>query len=496
MQTFPCPNPACHYVFDASMLPPAAMVTCPFCGTRFPYRAGHPISTAAPPGATATVQRAPEPPPTPQEENAFSSGMAIPFRESPVVRRRVQQKSSATSTWLVVGLFAGFLIATGFVITNMMRNRGIHNREHTVPQDPRQTVEDLNLIIDLKDKSWAANPEWRTKLGALAVYKKDDAEAYFGIYAEDFRERNPRPVEVRRLMETKLRQAFDRDKLEFQDRESQMKWSGKDAQAVIFQGAPPDSDTLYKGECYLASYQGIGYVYFSWAKFDEYPPHEESLREMRKTFSFGSYRDSWKAKVASTSTFTSKEGNFLLHDRDGIWIDRRVDEEGNPLSKKGSQFAVNPKDLDPKADMAFIAEMDRKKSIEARLNFTPTCEAMVLILNKGEGEPLDQAKSYVLNRYQSEADRNKVEGVEPAKMKLEELTKSPSDTPLPTEGAPVSRWVSIDSTNPSHQKLVILSALELDDKVVVVFGECAMKNAFYMEPYLLRLAASLKKKEE
>ena len=41
---FPCPNSACTYQFDADQLPAAAMVTCPICRTRFPYRAAAPAA--------------------------------------------------------------------------------------------------------------------------------------------------------------------------------------------------------------------------------------------------------------------------------------------------------------------------------------------------------------------------------------------------------------------------------------------------------------------
>src|SRR5262245_39475072 len=44
---FPCPNPACTYQFDAEQLPAAAMVTCPICRTRFPYRAAAPAPAAS-----------------------------------------------------------------------------------------------------------------------------------------------------------------------------------------------------------------------------------------------------------------------------------------------------------------------------------------------------------------------------------------------------------------------------------------------------------------
>jgi len=53
---FPCPNPACTYQFDADQLPAAAMVTCPICRTRFPYRAAAP---APAPSAALMRSRAP-----------------------------------------------------------------------------------------------------------------------------------------------------------------------------------------------------------------------------------------------------------------------------------------------------------------------------------------------------------------------------------------------------------------------------------------------------
>ena len=59
---FPCPNAQCSYQFDADILPPAAMVTCPLCRTRFPYRANRPVPTAAGP-AGETVEDRPSGPP-------------------------------------------------------------------------------------------------------------------------------------------------------------------------------------------------------------------------------------------------------------------------------------------------------------------------------------------------------------------------------------------------------------------------------------------------
>jgi hypothetical protein len=392
----------------------------------------------------------------------------------------------------MVGIFTLFMVAGLFVVANMLKNKGFHNRDGG-PKDTRQVQEDLNLVIDVKDPSWKYEDEWRSKLAANLCYKKEDAEAYIAIYAEDYKDRTPRPGEVRKLMEQRLLRVFDKETLEMQDREGDFKWGGKPATAVIFQGTPPDSETIYKGECYLMIHQGIGYVYFGFASLDEHGPLEASLADLRKSFVPGTLRNNWQEKISNVTTFALKDGAFQVQDRDGVWINREVDEEGRPLSKKGAQYAIDAKQLDPMAVMALIAEMDRRKTFENRMSFTPTCEALVLQLEKGDGEALEQAKSYLLDHYQKEADKSKVEGVPAAKFSLQEVKKSPSETPIPKSGAPTDRAICLDSQNPSHQRLLVYSAQEIDGKLFVVFCHCSMTNAPYMEPYMLRLASSLKK---
>ena len=60
---FPCPNNQCNYQFDADILPPAAMVTCPLCRTRFPYRANRtaPPATAPAPASPPASELRPPP---------------------------------------------------------------------------------------------------------------------------------------------------------------------------------------------------------------------------------------------------------------------------------------------------------------------------------------------------------------------------------------------------------------------------------------------------
>src|SRR5947209_14717661 len=75
---FPCPNPACTYRFDPAQLPPAAMVTCLLCHTRFPYRAAAPAAAPPPPPAPAPAAPYPQPygyaPPPPASAPGWPSG--------------------------------------------------------------------------------------------------------------------------------------------------------------------------------------------------------------------------------------------------------------------------------------------------------------------------------------------------------------------------------------------------------------------------------------
>src|SRR3990167_3433911 len=89
---FPCPNPACTYQFDADQLPAAAMVTCPICRTRFPYRAVAPAPTAAD-----------ESPSNPGGDNPFGSAPPVErsTRTNRLVTLRNLPKSSKSKTALM-----------------------------------------------------------------------------------------------------------------------------------------------------------------------------------------------------------------------------------------------------------------------------------------------------------------------------------------------------------------------------------------------------------
>ena len=117
--TFPCPNPACGYVFDTVQLPAAAMVTCPLCRTRFPYRAGQILGAS--PGAPAAA--------VPDMADAFAAaappsvpGTAPALISAGAYVRPPQSGGAAKMVLIFVGVTAALAIGMITIYTMVNRN--------------------------------------------------------------------------------------------------------------------------------------------------------------------------------------------------------------------------------------------------------------------------------------------------------------------------------------------------------------------------------------
>src|SRR5438067_11424446 len=60
MPALKCPNPSCPFLFDPSLVPPGAVLTCPRCAMRFTLGSGPP---EAPPAGTIAEPPADAPAP-------------------------------------------------------------------------------------------------------------------------------------------------------------------------------------------------------------------------------------------------------------------------------------------------------------------------------------------------------------------------------------------------------------------------------------------------
>src|SRR5262249_34891622 len=140
---FPCPNSQCSYQFDADILPAAAMVTCPLCRTRFPYRANRPVS------ATAGVE--------PADDLRPAGPRLIHLREVP-------KGGGLLTTLLWVGGFC--VVLAGLLAVVIMRGGPQSNTSTDVTSDT------FNLRVDPFPAGWTEDLATRRPVDANILGRK------------------------------------------------------------------------------------------------------------------------------------------------------------------------------------------------------------------------------------------------------------------------------------------------------------------------------------
>jgi hypothetical protein len=190
----------------------------------------------------------------------------------------------------------------------------------------------------------------------------------------------------------------------------------------------------------------------------------------------------------NVAVFTPPGANFQIEDRDGVWKERKP--AGDTPDSRNGHHAVDPKDIDPQAVMALrAAKNPRSKGIDV----APEAEAVVLVLDKPGDDPMKTARERILGRFKEEDKITETETT------LEKVTDSPAGVTLPEGGPQLARFQSRNDRDSNVIWFYGVSVLDVDGKLVVVETKCRNSrlrpDARHMEPFMVNLAASLKKKE-
>jgi hypothetical protein len=449
---FPCPNNQCSYQFDADILPPAAIVTCPLCRTRFPYRANRPVPTPAERPAPAYDLRPPGP-------------RVIRLRDVP-------RGGGLVVTLLWVG---GFVIVLSAVLAAIFLRGQRSYRPDAVATRTDQT---FNLSVDPFPADWGKDPNPRPAVDAnVLVRQRSDPDGWVAVASKDWADRQPRAGEVEELMRSRLR-PFRTLEIEPVDGET---WAGHPARAVRFSGTLDDLQV--RGEAYAFSYQGVGYVFYAWAaeaNWDRLRDEAVSLREKVRPAGF---RDQWAEKRANVRVY---EGDgYQVEDPDGVWVQAKPAEKGR--QPKRTDYVIDDvKAIDSAATMAFQARYQIRDHGDA-LRQSPEAMALVVELERKEN-PLEAATAHIIER------TKRAYAGEPPDFTLEVMAKSPSGIPLPAGGPAIGRFRLKDPTATGDEQMWIISAITVGEKVVAVEAHVPERYASYVEEWMIHLAGSLKGK--
>jgi hypothetical protein len=477
---FPCPNPACSYQFDAEQLPAAAMVTCPLCKTRFPYRAAGPAQ------------------PSDESDEPWGGGKDAPRerdrgapRPNRLINPRQLPQSNTTQRMLMLVGFTLFVAVVLFLVMYAFRKNPFKSDGDT---SETFTNDEFNFTFRKFDKNWKEDRGLQRRMGVSGfAERRADPEAYVVVHGKDFGMKNPRPGEMRNEMLSMLRTTFkglERSPLDD-------KIADQPADGVRFSGEL--DGTAMTGEGFAFHYKGIGYMLLVFAPLDSWEQARKELDTLRRSFAFANLRNSWQESEASIEHYFIPEGNYEVIDEDGVWeraleLPKDDDDPLDPVSKKkapppkkGAYVLTSIKDKDEHATMAFRAFLPVKAKY--RLDHRPKVEALTLVFDKAEGEPLEAARAYWYEKLKKD------EGGEGVEITFKPLDKAPSGAATPKSDASIGIYQSIHSLDRTAKKLFIMSALKIGDKVVAVVVWGLDRDAEYMEQYMLKFAASLRERK-
>jgi hypothetical protein len=443
---FPCPNNQCTYQFDAELLPAAAMVTCPLCRTKFPYRA-------------------PKPEGEEPKDGAPTGPRVVSLRTGP----------NRGSVWTTVGWVGGFtIVLVGLLAAFVMWN----NKKPGKSGSGTVFTEDaLNFTLEEMGSDWTEDMDVRKALDVnVFARKRKSRDAWAALYAKDYGTTNPRRGELRDKLLSALKTQFSNiNTVELEG----AKWAGQPAMAYQFDGDANDVHMV--GECHAIGYKGIAYAYFIFAPAKEWDNAKSELAALRDKFKLATYREKWTEEVSNVASYPGN--GYEVSDIDGKWVKAKVLQEGEKSTKK--DYLADPKEIDPSATMAFLISYVPRTAKDRRVN---PIDAKAVVVELGGGDPLETAKNHVVERIK------KRRGEDPGAVKLEPYGKSPSGIDLPKDGPAMGRFLFQDPDSPASRELWMISAISVGGKVIAVEIETPLITAQYVEEWMIHLAHSLKAK--
>ena len=419
-----CPNPSCPYLFDPTGVPSGVVLTCPRCGMRFTLGPPDPATAAAPP----PPPRAPASPPAP--------GPAVtPNYVAP----------GGVPTWFWVVMTVALLAGAGLVV--------YFSKFHEADKAEAEAgtkLPDYNLVFDPPPAPWVRDMPLEGKLGppVILAYKRTSPEAFMAFGAKDYKDRRPRPSELKEGLDGPLRRIIQYETRRPEELGNPV-WLGLTASPLYYYRAQLPDGSGVKLECHAVHAKGVGYWSICWAGETEYPSVAPEFEAQRARFRLGKQREQWTETAPTATTFAGRAVDYRLQDGENIWTEQ--------------------KDADkqlPPADLHLVGKVKRRG-----VDRPPEAELWVYLLDPAGDDPLKQARTFV------EATRTAELGGRTVQFK--ELTDPPEGDPVldtvetPT---PVVRLESLVTESRAQNRLTVVSALRVGNKVVAVRAECELTH--------------------
>jgi hypothetical protein len=310
---YPCPNPACAYVFPADAVRGEAMA-CPRCGARYRFRqAPPPLPKVAPPPV-------PVAPPV--------AGPALAPTPGPLVRpRRPRRRGWGWLRALVVFLtvclcVGGVLYAYRDELADLLRDG----------PGQRASFRAQGNFSFRAAPGWRPDEPLRDRTRANLAVTLARPRGHMALFYLDHQARSYTDAQLLDKALRQLRAYFPQ--LEYEDpfrggdgRTGTL--GGEPALVFAFSGTDPN-DVPVRGQAYVLSRQGFAYWLYFWGPEDNYDKLTERWEALRGGFKLYDEREGWRPRPREVQTFTGSALAYQLRYHKDVWKAEDSPKDADP----------------------------------------------------------------------------------------------------------------------------------------------------------------------
>jgi hypothetical protein len=494
--TFPCPNPVCTHAFSPDAVRGSSSLVCPKCGTIFHFGPG---STTPPRPATAPKRPAPPsvkpsislpktPPPAPaalpiarpviaQEVPAASPVGAAPaalnFHSTselvvPRTRRSTGKNGSRSLlSWVLFALLgvAGLaLLAWGGIWLRSFLKRT------STDEEPGRMPSVYNSRFSWPGKPWKRDKDIQVRLHVHIGMTSTEHNSGLGLVFKDYKNRRPSDAEMLDEALSKLRSYFKGLEWELK-KDEKARLAGQPAQVVEFQGVDAEDVTM-NGECYMTTFRGYGYWFFTWAPLGELEQERDPIHadwvQLRQRLALLDERKGWTERPPEMVKVAGKKATYQIAYIKGLWT-RETTE-----------------DYDPQADLVLKGhEPDPERKPLAGKD--ATVEVLVLSKQADLKSAAAAARSYVMEREKKLYPRTTAE-----LLKDKNGAEIARAADIGTERGHLSK-LRLKSTE-DLERYLLIAVVSCPEGVVALVGQCLWERHDFWDQELMVLLKTFKAK--